>query len=108
MKIGEIWVLRNGVKIPSTDQININYDDDVKHYNVVPALVIIRIEKNTLTDACTNGFDGDYLIFYEMIFGMDYNKPYSHKTNFSHGSMGSGCLLRNYVKLYDEVEIENR
>jgi len=99
MKIGEVWILREHVQAPVNDQININYTDHHQHYSLVPAIVITEIRKNDFKNM-DNGWDGDYIIIYDMVFGIRQREPYVVK---SMGCMSSGCLFRNYEKFADRL-----
>ena len=99
MKVGEVWILREHVKAPVNDQININYTDHHQHYSLVPAIVITSITKNIVHN--TEGWDGLYLIGYDMVFGIAQKEPYVVKSD---SFMSSGCLFRNYEKFLESLD----
>ncbi len=101
MKIGEVWKLKAHITAPSKDQININHTDEFRHYDLVPALKIIAIRTNDMSDL--NGWDGHYIIGYRVVFGFAEREVNPMQIYMHLGHMSSGCLFRNYECVYGLV-----
>lgn len=104
MKVGEVWRLKAHIKFPSRDQININHTDEFQHYDLIPALKITGIRPNDMSEAeRLRGWDGHYIIYYQMIFGFERKDIEPMVIHKNEGWMSSGCLFRNYECVYDLV-----